>query len=359
MIRSSLFVAALALAACGPSVSTLPQPEFAQRGIAFFGSGPDDIWTSGAVRHFDGSRWRNLEDSFPVKTQYSLAHIGGGKAWAVAMSGDAPSFGLLGSDGTFEDHTSELPADVRLRKVHHHAGQVVLTGTDADGALQVYRRKDNALVRLPTPPLTQAGSAVRVGPGEEVWLSGDSDAAQFAVPGRLPAPAGLRFDGTAWHRVDVPVEALNSRWPVDDVWFGCEPGGGLHFDGVLVRPLTVRLPLQRSCRFVRGPDGPAILFERPRGMADEPEVYGCDYLGNCEQIDVPGSVEVELVHASWSDAGWVNEKVVLSYTNCAGAACGYHSWAAGDGRYAGELDDGSLLYMSTSEGVSSLSLIRP
>ncbi|WP_440065801.1 hypothetical protein [Streptosporangium sp. OZ121] len=190
-------------------------------------AGPDDVWVVGngpsaLAAHWNGRAWAPHRP-FGVAEDYRLSDVtaSGGDAWftangpsgAVVLEWAGGEFrNVLSTGGTFEAITSG-------------AGHVWAVGTSETRTPLVWHGTAGSWESLETPPIPggRLSQVWQVSPSE-VWAVGQVSAAPGARPegetgpsaqaetppdaragGEETRPLVLRWDGTRWTRVEVPV----------------------------------------------------------------------------------------------------------------------------------------------------------
>ncbi|OUC96105.1 hypothetical protein CA984_16210 [Streptosporangium minutum] len=169
-------------------------------------AGPDDVWVVGNgpsafAAHWDGRRWAR-EKPFGVVEDYRLADVAttGGTAWfagngpskAVVLEWDGREFGnALSTGGAFNAITAKEGHVWAVGSSENHM-PLIWHGT-ADGVWE----------SSPAPeiPGGRLNRVWQISPSE-VWAVGEVTTGPDDRAGR---PLVLRWDGSIWSRVEVPV----------------------------------------------------------------------------------------------------------------------------------------------------------
>ncbi|WP_344917601.1 hypothetical protein [Streptosporangium oxazolinicum] len=212
-------------------------------------AGPDDVWVAGNgpsafAAHWNGRAWAPHRP-FGVAEDYRLADVatGGGDTWfaangpsgAVVLEWAGGEFrNVLSTGGTFEAITSGK-------------GHVWAVGTSETRTPLVWHGTAGSWESLRTPPIPggRLSGVWQVSPSE-VWAVGQVSATPEAPPdartgGEGARPLVVRWDGTRWTRVEVPISrgslhGVTASGP-GDLWISgvdADHAGQvliLHFDG--------------------------------------------------------------------------------------------------------------------------------
>ncbi|MEV4241895.1 hypothetical protein AB0J63_00635 [Streptosporangium canum] len=169
-------------------------------------AGPDDVWVVGNGRsafaaHWDGRRWAR-EKPFGVVEDYRLADVattdgtawfaGNGPSKAVVLKWDGREFGnALSTGGAFNAITAK-------------EGHVWAVGSSERHMPLIWHgTPDGAWESSPAPEIPGGGlnRVWQISPSE-VWAVGEVTTGPDDRAGR---PLVLRWDGSSWSRVEVPV----------------------------------------------------------------------------------------------------------------------------------------------------------
>ncbi|MEU8042226.1 hypothetical protein [Streptosporangium sp. NPDC049078] len=209
-------------------------------------AGPDDVWVVGNgpsafAAHWNGRAWTSHRP-FGVAEDYRLADVAtGGGTW-FAANGPSGAVVLERADGGFRN---VLTTQGTFEAITSGQGHVWAVGTSETRTPLVWRGTAGSWESLETPPV-QGGrlSAVWQVSPSEVWAVGRISTGQETGSQTRGAegaqPLVMRWDGTRWTRVEVPV-SRGGLYGVtasgSDVWISgvdADHAGQaliLHFDG--------------------------------------------------------------------------------------------------------------------------------
>ncbi|MFI6506979.1 hypothetical protein ACIBCT_05185 [Streptosporangium sp. NPDC050855] len=207
--------------------------------------GPRDVWVVGNgpsafAAHWDGRDWTPYQP-FGVAEDYRLADVAtsDGGAW-FAANGPSGAVVLEAGDGGFRN---ALSTEGTLRGITSRQGHVWAVGTSAARTPLVWHGTAGSWESPGTPPVPGGvlNRVWQVSP-TEVWAVGQVSASARARPPAEDAnPLVMRWDGSRWTRVEVPVargalHGVTATGP-GDVWISgvdADHAGQvlvLHFDG--------------------------------------------------------------------------------------------------------------------------------
>ncbi|MGV9774766.1 hypothetical protein [Streptosporangium sp. NPDC003464] len=169
-------------------------------------AGPDDVWVVGnggsaSAAHWDGRRWA-WERPFGVADDYRMADVAtaGGTAW-FAANGPSKAVVLEWAGGGFRNVLSTGGA---LRAVTAKDGHVWVAGSSERNTPLILHGTAGGgweTARTPEIPGGRLNRVWQISPSE-VWAVGEV----VTGPGeRAGQPLVLRWDGSSWSRVEVPV----------------------------------------------------------------------------------------------------------------------------------------------------------
>ncbi|WP_436759071.1 hypothetical protein [Streptosporangium sp. V21-05] len=218
-------------------------------------AGPDDVWVAGNgpsafAAHWNGRAWAPHRP-FGVAEDYRLADVtaSGGDAW-FAANGPSGAVVLEWAGGGFRN---ALSTGGTFEAITSGEGHVWAVGTSETTTPLVWHGTAGSWENLETPPVPggRLNRVWQVSPSE-VWAVGQVSAAPATGPGSEAGPdagAGgegarplvMRWDGTRWTRVEVPVSrgslhGVTASGP-GDLWISgvdADHTGQvliLHFDG--------------------------------------------------------------------------------------------------------------------------------
>ncbi|MER5644535.1 hypothetical protein [Streptosporangium sp. NPDC002524] len=218
-------------------------------------AGPGDVWVVGNgpaafAAHWNGRAWAPHRP-FGVAEDYRLADVAasGGDAW-FAANGPSGAVVLEWAGGEFRN---ALSTGGTLEAITSGDGHVWAVGTSETGTPLVWHGTAGSWESQETPPVPggRLSRVWQVSPSE-VWAVGQVSAAPATRPGSEPGPSAqaggegtrplvMRWDGTRWTRVEVPVSrgslhGVTASGP-GDLWISgvdADHAGQvliLHFDG--------------------------------------------------------------------------------------------------------------------------------
>ncbi|WP_326643353.1 hypothetical protein OG884_07080 [Streptosporangium sp. NBC_01755] len=208
--------------------------------------GPDDVWVVGNgsspfAAHWNGRAW-TTHRPFGVAEDYRLADVAtsGGTAW-FAANGPAGAVVVEWRDGAF--HNALSIEKGTLEAITFRKGHVWVVGTDEARTPLVWHGAGESWEETETPriPGGRLNRVWQVSP-TEVWAVGEISTAPGPRPEVNKAqPLVMRWDGSRWTRVEVPVsrgvlQGVTASGP-GDLWISgidADHAGQvliLHFDG--------------------------------------------------------------------------------------------------------------------------------
>lgn len=212
-------------------------------------AGPDDVWVAGNgpsafAAHWNGRAWAPHRP-FGVAEDYRLADVstGGGDTW-FAANGPSGAVVLEWAGGEFRN---VLTTGGTFEAITSGEGHVWAVGTSETRTPLVWHGTAGSWESLETPPIPggRLSGVWQVSPSE-VWAVGQVSATPEARPdaragGEGARPLVVRWDGTRWTRVEVPVSrgslhGVTASGP-GDLWISgvdADHAGQvliLHFDG--------------------------------------------------------------------------------------------------------------------------------
>ncbi|MGJ6960429.1 hypothetical protein ACSDR0_00850 [Streptosporangium sp. G11] len=219
-------------------------------------AGPDDVWVVGNgpsafAAHWNGRAWAPHRP-FGVAEDYRLAGVAtsGGDTW-FAANGPSGAVVLEWAGGEFRN---ALSTGGTFEAITSGEGHVWAVGTSETGTPLVWHGTAGSWESLETPqiPGGRLNRVWQVSPSE-VWAVGQVSAPPETPPGTGPntpadaragegtRPLVMRWDGTRWTRVEVPVSrgslhGVTASGP-RDLWISgvdADHAGQvliLHFDG--------------------------------------------------------------------------------------------------------------------------------
>ncbi|MGC5015380.1 hypothetical protein ACLQ2R_31870 [Streptosporangium sp. DT93] len=176
--------------------------------------GPRDVWVVGNgpsafAAHWDGRAWTPYRP-FGVAEDYRLADVAAsdGGAW-FAANGPSGAVVLEAEDGGFRN---ALSTEGTFEAITSRQGDVWAVGTSATRTPMVWHGRDGSWENLAVPPIP-GGVLTRVWQvsPSEVWAVGRISTSPDAGRARDLSPAGdarplvVRWDGSRWSQVEVPV----------------------------------------------------------------------------------------------------------------------------------------------------------